>query len=399
MTRPAAFDAMVIGAGLFGAFTAFFLARAGLRVVLLERGFVGAQSSGANFGGLRLQGRDPAQYPLSLRAQTHWEGFGELIGEDCEYDQAGHVYFARTPEGRVKLLQYAAISEASGLTVEILEGAALRARLPLLAPEIAIASYSQRCATANPRLATPAVCRAFLRAGGVLHEGFSVAEIRREHELFTAISADGRVHSAPSLVNAAGGWAGELAAIFGETVPIFAAGPPQFVTEPLPYILRPTIQAVEGDVIVRQIPRGNVIFAGYPRTRSTVDGKHTFVPPQKTRTGMAALVSALPAFRHAEVIRSWSGVEGYLPDMLPVVGPSTTAEGLFHAFGGSGGGFQIAPAVGECLAASILGVPLPTSLHPYRIARFNGHLEESEKILQEFDRQDATELGESVATG
>ncbi|MBK1622599.1 NAD(P)/FAD-dependent oxidoreductase [Afifella marina] len=399
MTRPAAFDAMVIGAGLFGAFSALFLARAGLKVVLLERGFVGAQSSGANFGGLRLQGRDPAQYPLALRAQTHWEGFVELVGEDCEYDRAGHVYFARTREGRAKLLKYAATSEASGLTVEILEGNALRARLPLLAPEIAIASYSQRCATANPRLATPAVCRAFLRTGGVLHEGFSVAGVGHEHGLFTAVSADGRVHSAPILVNAAGGWAGALAATFGERVPIFAAGPPQFVTEPLPYILRPTIQAVEGDVIVRQIPRGNVIFAGYPRTRSTCDGKHTFVPPQKTRMGMAALVSALPAFRHAEVIRSWSGVEGYLPDMLPVVGPSATTEGLFHAFGGSGGGFQIAPAVGECLAATIVGEPPPTSLHPYRIGRFDGHLEESEKLLTEFDRADERGAGEGILAG
>ncbi len=385
MTRPATFDAVVIGAGLFGAFTALFLARAGRRVALLERGHVGAQSSGANFGNLRLQGRTPSQYPLSLRAQQHWEGFSALTGEGCEYDRTGHVYFARTPEGRATLLKYAAASEANGIEVEILEGRALRARLPLLAPEIGIASLSPRCAAANPRLATPAVCRAFLRQGGVLEEGCAVGEIRHEDGVFTAVAEDGRAYHAPALVNAAGGWAGAIAATFGEAVPMFPAGPPQFVTEPLPHVLHPTLQAVEGDVIVRQIPRGNIIFAGYPRTRSNSDGAHTFVPPRKIRAGMAALVSAVPAFRTAEVIRSWSGVEGYLPDMLPVLGPSGTTAGLFHAFGGSGAGFQIAPAVGECLAAAVAGDPLPCSLEPYRIGRFDGDLQESEKMVSEFD--------------
>lgn len=382
------FDALVLGAGAFGAFTACFLARAGRRVALIERGQVGAQSSGANFGGLRLQGRSPAQYPLSLIAQQHWEAFEARFGEGCEYDRCGMVYLADSPDGHERLRHYAENSRACGLEIEILHGAALHKALPALAPggEM-LASWSPRCAVANPRLATPAVVRAFLRAGGTLFEGAEVTDIRHAESGFTASGPALAAVSAPVLVNAAGGWAGAIAARFGEAVPLFSAGPPQFVTEPLPHVLHPSVYTIEGDLILRQIPRGNFIFAGYPRTLANADGAHTFVPPQKTVAGMRAIARHFPALRHAEVIRVWSGVEGYLPDMLPVIGASATTPGLFHAFGGSGGGFQIAPGVGECLAQTICGQPVGCDLSPYGIARFAGTVAESEKLQTEFDRR------------
>jgi sarcosine oxidase subunit beta len=139
-------------------------------------------------------------------------------------------------------------------------------------------------------------------------------------------------------------------------------------------------------MILRQIPRGNFIFAGYPRTLANEDGRHTFVPPQKTLNGMRAVAAHVPGFRNAEVIRVWSGVEGYLPDMLPAIGASQTTAGLYHAFAGSGGGFQIAPAVGECLALEICGQKAPVDLTPYSIGRFRSSVEASEKLMREFDR-------------
>ncbi|MBY3258804.1 FAD-binding oxidoreductase [Rhizobium laguerreae] len=379
------FDVVVTGAGLFGTFTAFFLRRRSLNVALVDSGFVGAQSSGANFGNLRLQGRAALQYPLSLQAQLFWERFDTEIGESCEYDRTGHLYIARTQKGLEKLFGYAEASRCNGLEIEVVDRADLKSRFPFLSPDIAAASYSARCAVANPRLATPAVARAFLRDGGRLFEGQRVSEIVPNSGSFTLRTMEGRHFTATKVVNAAGGWANSLAKTFGEEVPMFSAGPPQFVTEPLPYMLRPIVQAVEGDVIVRQIARGNIIFAGYPRTRSQADGEHTYVPPQKIVQGMASLASVIPSFANAEVIRNWSGVEGYLPDMLPVVGPSQTVPGLFHAFGGSGGGFQVAPAVGDCLAALVADEQPACDLHPYRIDRFNAQLETSEKITTEFD--------------
>jgi len=379
-------DVIVVGAGLFGAFTAWHLAQAGVATTIVDRGWLGAQSSGANFGNLRLQGRMPTQYALSLLAQEFWEDFDAQIGEGCEYERTGHVYFANSEDGRKTLRKYLAASNENGLVVEALGPEDLARLVPGISPAITTGSYSARCATANPRLATPAVCRSFLRAGGKIEQGWHVSDIRRDRDGFVVTSRDGRTLSAAAVVNAAGNWAGAFAAGFGEPVPMFGAGPPQFVTEPLPYVLRPVLRAVEGDVILRQIPRGNFIFAGYPRTRSNADGEHTFVPPHKIKVGMAALCRTMPGLAGGEIIRSWSGVEGYLPDMLPVIDRSRTTDGMFHAFGGSGGGFQIAPAVGKALAALIMGTAPPCDLTPYRIDRFGADAVASDKLKKEFDR-------------
>lgn len=385
MKEPQTFDAIIVGAGLFGCATGFFLAQRGLATAILERGHVGAQSSGANFGSLRLQGRAERQFPLSLRAQALWEDFENWVGESCEYDRTGHIYFARNDEGRAKLLEYVKAGRSAGLEIEILEGEALRRRLPFLTEDAHIACHSPRSATANPRLATPAICRAFLRQGGTLRSGCEVVRVAHRDGCFRVETAGGETLSAPFLVNAAGAWAGEIAGRFGEPVPLFGAGPPQFVTEPLPYRLRPVLQSIEGDLILRQIPRGNFIFAGYPRTRANAGGKFTFVPPRKVETGLQVIAETMPGLISAQVIRNWSGVEGYLPDMLPVIGPSSTTEGLFHAFGASGGGFQIGPAVGENLASLIVGDRPVCPLEDYAIGRFSGGAETSDRIAREFD--------------
>jgi sarcosine oxidase subunit beta len=157
------------------------------------------------------------------------------------------------------------------------------------------------------------------------------------------------------------------------------------VTEPFPNLIRPSIQTIDGSVIARQIPRGNVILAGYPRTASDPVRNRAPVPPTKTLAAMQSLAEVIPALRSCNVIRVWSGIEGYLPDMLPVIGPSATTPGLLHAFGFCGHGFQIGPGVGLCLSEIIIDGTTPTSLEPFSIARFRDAVAVSEKFLREFD--------------
>lgn len=382
--------AIVVGGGLFGVCTAYFLAKAGQDVLLIESSHIGAASSGANFGGLRLQGRALEQYPLSLLAQEYWENFEQEFGSHCEYERNGMIYFAHNEKSHQKLFHYADNSRQCGLTVEIWEGEALRRNLPWLSSDALVASYSPACAVANPRLATPAIARAFKQRGGRIIENCPIMQIEKISEGFELTSADGQKFYTDVVVNAAGGWADKIAESFGEKVPLFRAGPPQFVTDPLPYVLRPSVYSIDGDLIIRQISRGNFIFAGYPRTMSNKDGKHTFVPPAKTLNGTRAIGHYIPALNNAEIIRVWSGVEAYLPDMLPIVGASKTTPGLYHAFGGSGGGFQIAPAVGLCLTNLILGRDNQVSIEPYNISRFKSDIKASDKLQSEFDNAQPT---------
>ena len=177
----------------------------------------------------------------------------------------------------------------------------------------------------------------------------------------------------------------EIAERFGETAPLFPAGPPQFVTEPFPYLIAPSIQAIDGSVIFRQIPRGNVILAGYPRTAADPQANRAPVPPAKTLAAMRALARVAPVLAQCHVIRVWSGIEAYLPDMIPVIGPSQTTAGLFHAFGFCGHGFQIGPGVGACLSEMILDGGTQTPLAPFGIGRFRSATQVSEKFRKEFD--------------
>lgn len=384
MSRAVA-DVAIIGGGLIGAWTAFFLARRGQRVVVFEKGAVGAQSSGTNFGNLRLQGRFPGQYPLSLRSHGLWEEFDALIGEDCEFTQTGHLYCAFDAEEETKLEGYAQVSESYGLAIERFGRAELRRRWPWLSATAVAATFSARDATANPRLVTPAVARAAQRLGVEIRENTRVSAVARQGDGFVVRTADGGELACGSLVNAAGAWAVEMAQCFGETAPVFAAGPPQFVTEPLPFLIAPSLQTIDGSVIARQTERGNVILAGYPRTAADAIANRAPVPPVKTLAAMRALARVVPALGHGHVIRVWSGIEGYLPDMIPVIGPSPTAPGLFHAFGFCGHGFQIGPGVGLCLSEMIIDGATPTPLEPFSIGRFRSEAVVSDKFRKEFD--------------
>lgn len=378
-------DVAIVGGGLIGAWTAFFLAGRGQRVTLLEKGVIGAQSSGVNFGNLRLQGRFAGQYPLSLRSQALWEDFDALIGEDCEFEQTGHLYLAYDTEEQAKLEGYAKVSESHGLAIERVGPADLRRRWPWLGERAVAGTFSARDATANPRLATPAVARAAARQSATILENTCVTAVEREGGGFSLTLADGERLSSGALVNCAGAWALEIAERFGETAPIFPAGPPQFVTEPFPYRVEPSVQAIDGSVIFRQIPRGNIILAGYPRTAADPQANRAPVPPAKTLAAMRALAGVAPLLARCHVIRVWSGIEAYLPDMIPVIGPSETTPGLFHAFGFCGHGFQIGPGVGLCLSEMIVDGATQTPLEPFAIGRFRSTAAVSEKFRKEFD--------------
>ena len=99
-------DVAIIGGGLVGTWAAYFLRKRGRSVAVIEKGAVGSQASGVNFGNVRLQGRHPDEFPLALRAHAQWERIEALIGEQCEFSPCGHFYIALDPKELSRLERY-----------------------------------------------------------------------------------------------------------------------------------------------------------------------------------------------------------------------------------------------------------------------------------------------------
>ena len=361
-------DVIIIGGGGAGCSAALHLAWRGARVILLERGLVGSQASGANYGGVRQQGRHAAELPLARRAHGIWRSLPELIGTDCEFAETGHLKLARTEAEAAELYAYLDTARAHGLPLEMLEGAALRERYPWLGADAVAASFAPQDGSANPRLLSPALARAARQAGATILEQTAVTACRREAGHFV-VEAGGIRYSADRLVNTAGFWGGQVAAWFGETVPIRHHTPNMLVTEPVRYFIRPNLGVVGGNVYLRQIPRGNIIIGGgYGSGDPTVPMSRP--DPVVTLRAMQRAAALVPQLADVSVIRSWSGIDGIMPDRLPVVGPSATTPGLLHAFGFSGHGFQLGPAVGTVLCELALDGRTETALDGLSIQRF-----------------------------
>jgi sarcosine oxidase subunit beta len=374
MSVPQQADVLIIGGGLMGASTAFFLRQRGISVILLERGLVGQQASGVNFGNVRRQARFLPQLPLANRAFDIWCRLPQLLGEDIEFLQSGHLRVAYRPEQVEVLENYAREARHYGLDLELMAGAAMRKRYPFLGPEVQAASLSPRDGHANPRLAAPAFARAAVRAGATIVEQCEVLELEKDGLDFRASCADGRSFRAPAMLIASGAWAGRMAASFGEAVPMTARGPQMAVTEPMPYALGPAVgvatKLLEETLYFRQVKRGNIVFGGCGRGSADIVTNRADVLPEHTLTQFRQLARLAPAVSRLNIIRVWSGIEGYMQDERPVMGPSALVRGLHYAFGFSGHGFQVGPGVGDVMAELIATGSTSTPIEPFAIQRF-----------------------------
>jgi sarcosine oxidase subunit beta len=367
-------DVLVVGGGLMGVATAFFLRRRGVSVTVLERGLVGQQASGTNFGNVRRQARYLPQLPLANRSHGIWCRLPELIGEDLEFLPSGHIRVAYSQDQVGVLEKYAREAREYGLDLELFSGIAMRERYPFLGPEVKAASLSAADGHANPRLAAPAFARAAIRAGAHIVENCEVAAIARDGADFRASCADGREFRAPTLLIASGAWGDKMSAAFGEPVPLTARGPQMAVTEPVPYRIAPAVgvatSVLHEMLYFRQIKRGNIIFGGCGRGPAYPDLRRAYVLPEHTLTQFGQLKRLAPAVARLNIIRVWSGIEGYLEDNLPIMGASDRVSGLYYAFGFSGHGFQLGPGVGDVMAELISTGATSTPIEPFHIGRF-----------------------------
>ena len=378
MTKRLQADAVIIGGGIVGGSAALFMRQAGLSVIVLDKGFCGAQASGVNYGGVRRQGRVPEQLPLAQRSHVLWGRLPELIGIDGEYIRSGHLKLARTEAHFARLEAYAAKVKPLGLDVELIGGNAIRDRFPWLPGDVAGASLCAEDGHANPRLVAPAFARAALAAGATVLENTPVIEARETGDGFAILAGNGAKGDAIEirsrlLFNCAGAWADRFAASFGEPVPLQRIYPSMVVTEPMPFRLPMSLGEEGGGFYGRQVTRGNYVMGG---GRGTPLENPDFSRPSVNAASSVMLraIELFPHLKNAQVIRFWSGTEAEMPDGNPVIGPSSRVNNLFHAFGFCGAGFQTGPAVGAILCDLAVKGETETPIDAFRIDRFDMNL-------------------------
>jgi sarcosine oxidase, subunit beta len=259
---------------------------------------------------------------------------------------------------------------ALGYTHEELLGAdELYRLLPALAPGCVGGLVSRGDGFASPYHTTMAFRAAAVRAGATVLEGTRALGFRRAAGIWSVESSIGTLQ-APVLVNCGGAWASQVAAALGEPVPLEPIAPMMMVTAPMPHFVEPVVIGVERKLSFKQMPNNTVLIGGGHRGVPDLETDTSSVDFRKLVVSAATVALLFPVMRGAQIVRSWSGIESRMPDDIPVIGPSSTQDAAFHAFGFSGHGFQLGPVVGAILAELVDTGRSNLPIAPFSITRF-----------------------------
>ncbi|KAA9001307.1 FAD-binding oxidoreductase [Affinibrenneria salicis] len=363
-------DLLIIGGGIHGCCTALFAALRGMSVVVLEKDSVARHASGVNAGGVRRLQRHIAELPLSNMSMDLWYDINNLLDDDCEFKVAPQIEVAENEQEMVGLRARSARLLALGYDNEvILERNELKSILPAISDHAVGGLASLKDGFTQPYKTTLAFKRKAESLGVRFFEGVAARQPVRKNGVWQVSTQAGSFY-APKLLNAAGAWGGDLSASLGEPVPIEALAPMMMVTTRLPPFCHAVVMAAKRPLSFKQMPNGTVVIGGGRLGRADRHTNLSEVVFSNLQPTAETAIDLFPIMRNATLVRSWSGVEGWLPDSIPVIGASAKHEDLYHSFAFCTHGFQMGPGVGKVMAELIASGSTTYDLSPFSVARF-----------------------------
>lgn len=416
---PRAVDVAIVGGGVVGCSTAYFLAREGVSVAVFEKGRIAGEQSGRNWGWVRQQGRSPVELPLMMRSLALWQRLADELGEDVGFRQGGCLYLAETGQQLQELEPFLVTAREHGLDTRVLARHEVGDVLRGAGERWAGALYTPSDGRAEPRRAVPAIARGAVRLGAHVVSHCAVRGLDFANgKVAGVVTEHGRV-AAPVVVCAGGAWTGLFCRSLGVTVPQLSVLGTVARIAPCPALLDG--QAWSPAVAIRRRLDGGYTVAhggsslhsvtpdtlryarlywpafragrdslriGFGRAffevlsqpaRWPLDGPSPFerermldpAPEARVLEEMrAALVRWHPEIAAAPFVETWGGIIEASPDVLPVISAVDRPAGLYVATGFSGHGFGIGPGAGRLVADLVTGRAGAPELRSLRLGRF-----------------------------
>ena len=380
-------DVVVIGAGIYGCATAYFLSRFGVNVMVVDAGDIGAGASGANAGNLHLQlspfshaSESPewiAEFartlPFFVAALDLWRRLGGELDGDIELRRPGGIMVAETDHQMRILSEKVSLEREHGLAVEMIGGTELHQLAPYVAGHVRGASYCPDEGMANALLAVTGLADSALKSGARFALNARVEGMERYKGGWRVDTIRGTILSR-CVVVAAGSSAGEVAAMAGVQLPLTHRVIQMIATEACEPFIEHLLYHAESRLTLKQVANGNVLIGGgWTASRDPVFGRPA-VLSESLHGSLAVARSIVPRLAELSVIRSWAGPNIYTPDGRPILGAVPGYPGLFAAVCNTYG-FTLGPLCGLLVAELIAGRRVSfdlTSFSPSRFAATEG---------------------------
>lgn len=414
---PQSADVVIVGGGIMGAATAYYLAKAGVGVVLVEKDKVAAQQSGRNWGFVRTQYRDPAELPIAVEALSLWPTLEQELSSQIAWRRTGCIFVAQTEAELAQFEQWTSHVRDIATDARMLSAREVAARMPALRVKVAGALYTRSDGQAEPGLATTAFARAAENMGAQILEDCGALAIDSAAGAVSGVLTEHGFIRSQTVICAAGAHSHHLLRKLGLFLPQQVVRSTVSLTSPGPMLSEACFCGY--GLGLRQRPDGSCILAAeslsdvdltldsmrsarffvpelfrnwrtfsfrlgrpfiddlhrrltLPKERFAMEPRRPSIAPNRKRAtkNVALFRSLFASAGEVSIVKSWAGLIDVLPDALPVIDTPPAVRGLIVATGFSGHGFGLGPAVGKNVAALALGETPSGALKPLRLERF-----------------------------
>ena len=366
-------DVIIIGSGVIGCATAYYLAKKGTSVIVLDKDEnIGNGGSARNGGGVRQSGRDPRELPLAMYAVNNlWPNLSEELGVNVEYHKEGNLRLGKT-EHHLEILQgLTDRATACGLEVRMIDGAEVRAINPYLSEEVIGASWCATDGHANPLMTTLGYYRAARRMGVQFYTGEEVTELQTVKGKARRVITRKNVFEGEKIIVAAGYESRWILESVGIDIPMSKDLIEALVTEAEAPMFPQMLGTADADFYGHQTDHGSFVFGGASGFESVnKDNGHNMTSSITAPCICRGIMKYIPKLANAKIVRTWAGYEDVSADGVPVIGEIKEVPGLIAACAFTGHGFGISPIVGTLLAEIAREENTTLDLSAFRYDRF-----------------------------